>query len=151
MDSSNSYTSTNVPAIDNYLISSYGIGSDSNIFQSLALTTIIIEQYLLTFIPWFFKLLSIVLLLLLPGKKVFKANESLNNLTMHNSKSKVNTEPIVFNDYRNFIDDRKAKTGSLSDIQKLKSNGFNKYRYLSKSFIKNYLLKDDEAITKKKK
>lgn len=148
MDNSNyPIIHANIHIVDNYLLSNYGIGSESNIFQSLALTLIMIEQCVLLFTPWFFKLLSIVLLLLLPGKKIFVDDEPLNNLSKYGSNKKIINEPIVFNDYRNFIDDRKAKTGSISDIQKLKSNGFNKYRYLSKKFMKCYLLNDEEAFS----
>jgi hypothetical protein len=45
-------------------------------------------------------------------------------------------EAIVPEQYKTFVDDRKSSKGDENDMYMLKTHGFNKYRHLSKSFMK---------------
>ena len=137
-----------VGLFDNYLRSEYGFCSESKIFQYFGLTILLIEQLLLIYAPYFFKLVSVIILLFLPSTRIFNPDEVMINSELqskYNDNIFTKEEPIIFNNYRNFVDDRKAKLGSLSDIKRLKMFGFNKYRYLSKSFIKLLDLEENET------
>jgi hypothetical protein len=47
--------------------------------------------------------------------------------------------------YERFIDDKKATIGTKNDIKKLEEFGFNKYRFLSQSFMKRNNIQQDES------
>lgn len=53
-------------------------------------------------------------------------------------------EKMVTEQYKSFVDDRKATKGNEKDIYMLKTHGYDKYRFVSKAFIKRNKLKAEE-------
>ena len=133
---------------DNLLMSNYGLGSETKIFQYCSLVFLIVEQLLVVYTPLFFKVFSILVLLFLPSRQQSSIQQPRNELSKFNNSNAIN-EPIVFNNYRNFVDDRNSKRGTISDVKRLKLYGFNKYRHLSNNFVK-FLLDDEMPLTNKK-
>ena len=108
--------------------------------------------------PILYSAISFVLLLVIPGARsdpdAAAAAESIYpSLSPELAKK---TEPIVLKDYRAFVDDKKAKVGSINDIKKLAKYGFDKFRYTSPSFAKllvdgNKASPSSSKLTKSKK
>ena len=131
-----SLTQASLPGISGYLVSSYGLSSSSSLFKSLAVTILCLQELFLLYSPILYSAISFVLLLVTPGgrSEADVAGESIYPSISPDLTKKA--EPIVLKDYRAFVDDKKAKVGSLSDIKKLTKYGFNKFRYTSPSFAK---------------
>ena len=111
-----------------------GILSERNY---VALTLIFIEQFLSVFAPVVTRFLSFIQVLCFPGSDAaqdldFDKSDYLDANVDVNEKS----APIVSKTYARFIDDKKPTVGTKSDVKKLEDFGFDKYRYLSKSFMK---------------
>ena len=139
-----------VPVLDGYLKSSYALGSSNSLFLYIGYSVLCIEQIIATFTPLLYKLITFSLLLLIPVQKISDIDDqstSYSNFPI-GSKEKA-PEPIILNQYRNFVDDRKAKVGSLSDIQRLRQFGYKPLRFLSPSFIE--LIGMDESTVAVKK
>ena len=112
-----------------------GILSERNY---VALTLIFVEQFVSTFAPAFTRFLSFVQVLLFPAGDTSYSTEATSSdftgdIATESSGEKV---PIVSKTYARFIDDKKPTVGTKSDIKKLEDFGFDKYRFLSKSFMK---------------
>lgn len=112
-----------------------GILSERNY---VALTLIFIEQFLSVFAPVVTRFLSFIQVLIFPGGNEAPSIDVNNPEFDANSNLDVNEKraPIVSKTYERFIDDKKPTAGTKSDIKKLEDFGFDKYRYLSKSFMK---------------
>ena len=130
-----SLTQPSLPGISGYLVSSYGLSSSSSLFKSLAVTILCLQELFLLYSPILYSAISFILLLVTPGARidVDLSESTYPSLSPELSKK---AEPIVLKDYRAFVDDKKAKVGSISDIKKLTKYGFNKFRYTSPSFAK---------------
>ena len=111
-----------------------GILSERNY---VALTLIFIEQFLSVFAPVVTRFLSFIQVLCFPCRDEVDGVDS-NNSDYTDTNVDVNEKraPIVSKTYARFIDDKKPTVGTKSDIKKLEDFGFDKYRYLSKSFMK---------------
>ena len=112
-----------------------GILSERNY---VALTLIFIEQFCAVFAPVVTRLISFVQVLVYPGGDMDSSNDTINSdfsdeVTPKSGGEKI---PIVSKSYARFIDDKKPTVGTKSDIKKLEDFGFDKYRFLSKSFMK---------------
>lgn len=111
------------------------------------LTMIIIEQFLSVFAPVVTRSLSFFQALLFPGGDIdindYSSASEFPSDT--NSESGEKNVPIVSKTYARFIDDKKPTVGTRNDIKKLEDFGFNKYRFLSKSFMKrNNIVKEKD-------
>ena len=111
-----------------------GILSERNY---VALTLIFIEQFLSVFAPVVTRFLSFIQVLCFPCRDEVDGVDS-NNSDYTDTNVDVNEKraPIVSKTYARFIDDKKPTVGTKSDVKKLEDFGFDKYRYLSKSFMK---------------
>lgn len=123
-------SNSNTYILNRFLQSSYGLNSQLHILQFVSIIAIICEQIIIVYLPWFYKILTLTLLIFMPLDSI--SIESQLPVTEIRVDAKI--EPIILNQYRSFVDDRKAKVGSASDIQKLKKYGFKNSRYISKSF-----------------
>lgn len=139
-----------IPVLDSYLKSSYGLGSSNYLFQYVGYSILCFDQLIATFTPLLYKFVTFALILVLPIRPIndiYDQNSSLSSLIHNSNKDKI-PEPIILNQYRSFVDDRKAKVGSLSDIQRLRQHGYKPLRFLSPSFIE--LIGIDESKEVKK-
>lgn len=134
-----------VPFLDTYLKSSYGLGSSNIVFQYIGYSILCVEQVIATFTPVLYKFITFALLLLMPMRQLGDPDESNSSLSsVYDIGNKVKApEPIILNQYRNFVDDRKAKVGSITDIQRLRQFGYRPFRYLSPSFVELISASDD--------
>jgi hypothetical protein len=113
-----------------------GILSDKSY---VALTVILVEQFLSVFAPVITRLLSFVQVLIYSG-----ADDNAGSIDSSRSQFSIDSDavtgekgaPIVSKTYARFIDDKKPTIGTKSDIKKLEDFGYVKYRFLSKSFMK---------------
>ena len=113
-----------------------GILSERNY---IALTLILIEQFFSVFAPVVTRFLAFVQVLLYPGTDRNTSSEEYRRYNFDSDASDGDRKkgaPIVSKSYARFIDDKKTTAGTKSDIQKLEDFGYDKYRYLSKSFMK---------------
>lgn len=134
-----------VPFLDTYLKSSYGLGSSNIVFQYIGYSVLCVEQVIATFTPVLYKFITFALLLLMPMRQLNDLDENNSSLSsVYDIGNKVKApEPIILNQYRNFVDDRKAKVGSITDIQRLRQFGYRPFRYLSPSFVELISASDD--------
>ena len=151
-----SLTQASLPGISGYLVSSYGLSSSSSLFKSLAVTILCLQELFLLYSPILYSAISFILLLKTPGgrSEADVAGESIYPSISPELAKKA--EPIVLKDYRAFVDDKKAKVGSINDIKKLAKYGFDKFRYTSPSFAKllvdgNNASPSSSKLTKSKK
>ena len=111
-----------------------GILSERNY---VALTLIFIEQFLSVFAPVVTRFLSFIQVLCFPcSDEVSGVDSNSSDYTDANVDVNEKRAPIVSKTYARFIDDKKPTVGTKSDVKKLEDFGFDKYRYLSKSFMK---------------
>jgi hypothetical protein len=105
-----------------------GILSDKSY---VALTVILVEQFL--------SVLSFVQVLIYSGADDNAGSTDSSRSQYSFDSDAVSGEkgaPIVSKTYARFIDDKKPTIGTKSDIKKLEDFGYDKYRFLSKSFMK---------------
>jgi hypothetical protein len=113
-----------------------GILSDKSY---VALTLILVEQFLTVFAPVITRLLSFLQVLVYSEADVNAGSSDSSRSQYSFDSDAVNGEkgaPIVSKTYARFIDDKKPTIGTKSDIKKLEDFGYDKYRFLSKSFMK---------------
>jgi hypothetical protein len=142
-------TELQVPVLDTYLKSSYALGSSNVLFQYIGYSVLCIEQIVATFTPLLYKLITFALLLLIPARQMNEIDDQTTSSSIFPIGTKEKApEPIILNQYRNFVDDRKAKVGSLSDIQRLRQFGYKPLRFLSPNFIELLGVDESSAIKK---
>lgn len=122
-----------------------GILSDKSY---VALTLILVEQFLSVFAPVITRLLSFFQVLIYSGSDD-SAGSFESNRSQYSSDPDAGSgdkgAPIVSKTYARFIDDKKPTIGTKSDIKKLEDFGYDKYRFLSKSFMKrNNIVREKE-------
>ena len=122
----------------------------------LALSLICVEQFTVVFAPGLVQLLSFLQTLLFPEGSGERREETLVTYDeeQDGSGDAVPGEPKsprVLSTYSRFMDDKKPTIGTKSDLEKLKAFGYNKYRYLSKSFLKRNNLLVSKSAKKKNK
>ena len=117
----------------------------------VALSFIFIEQFLAVFSPVLTRFLSFFQALLFPGSGG-SGDYTFDNVDSSEfasidviPESGEKNIPVVSKTYARFIDDKKPTVGTRNDIKKLEDFGFDKYRYLSKSFMKrNNIVKEKD-------
>ena len=118
----------------------------------MALSLICVEQFVAVFAPGVAYLLSFIQTLLFPEGMSTNVSEAYEDdtTTMDEETKGQPLAPTVLSTYSRFMDDKRPTIGTKSDLDKLKAFGYDKYRYLSKSFLKrNHLLSKKEAKQKK--
>jgi len=98
-----------------------------------------LRQFLSVYSPLLLNLMSILLIIL----RLQKTPEEVKSLEKIQQQQKLKESPK----YTHFTDDRKAKKGDEGDVYMLKTHGYDKLRFLSKSFIKRNKLKTNKAIS----
>jgi hypothetical protein len=109
----------------------------------LSLSFIVAEQFIVVFCPVIAKILSFVSIIL-NGPESSQDKDDM--LEREISEDKAVRGPVVHGSYSRFLDDKKPSLASKSDVQKLKSIGYEKYRFVSKEFIARFT--DPEGLTK---
>mmetsp|Transcript_4280 Transcript_4280/g.4442 ORF Transcript_4280/g.4442 Transcript_4280/m.4442 type:complete len:133 (-) Transcript_4280:511-909(-) len=111
--------------------------------NNVALILIFVEQFLVVYAPLMVTFLSFLQTLLRPESDENR-DDSIDKNFVQNLKT---DEPVVLMKkvYERFIDDKKATIGTKNDIKKLEEFGFNKYRFLSQSFMKRNNIIQDES------
>jgi len=131
--------------LDGYLLSSYGFGAEMSTFRFIALSLVFTQEFLRAYSPLLYRGAAF-LFRLLPQPALFGLEaagagggmqERGGNGGRGGAKAKKEVvEAIVPEQYKTFVDDRKSSKGDENDMYMLKTHGFNKYRHLSKSFMK---------------
>ena len=135
---------------DSYLLSSWGLGAETEVFRFAALSLIFTEELVRLFAPMVFRALNFVLMCI-PIRNVFGGAQEddlgagLDDASMVGASS--SDTPIVPEEYTAFADDRKAKVGDENDVYMLQTHGFKKFRYNSRAFLKRNNLLDAETET----
>ena len=114
----------------------------------LALSLICVEQFVAVFAPGVAYFLSFIQALLFPEGMSSSVSEIYDDdtITIDEETKGQPPAPTVLSTYSRFMDDKRPTIGTKSDLDKLKAFGYDKYRYLSKSFLKrNHLLQKKEA------
>jgi len=133
------------------------LGSPVGTHRALSWSIIYLQELLREYSPLLLQGLS-VLLLLVPKEfidgiwGIFGA-ESDNSWYIKGEKEEEIQEVLTsqsqsLNQYSSFVDDQKVR-GSENDLTNLKSHGFDKYRYLSSSFLKRMDV-DNVGVSKPK-
>ena len=141
---------------DGYLMSSFGLGSSTELLRVTALSLIFAEELLRLYAPMIFRGINFVLMCI-PMPNIFgdasaedEFGIELGDGTSGGNPSNADA-PIVPEEYATFTDDRKAKQGDENDIYMLRAHGFKKHRFNSKSFLnRNNLQKSDSSRRTKK-
>ena len=126
--------------MDSFLLSGWGF---KGFAPTNALGIVFLCEFLRVYTPAVFQGLSFILKLL-PIPRFWGEEYEIEG-----AASERGDPVIVPEKYSTFHDDRKAKKGGDNDIYMLRTHGFNKYRYLSKPFMKrNNLVKSAEMAPK---
>jgi len=145
-----------VPATvsDSYLLSSWGLGSETEVFRFAALSLIFTEELVRLYAPMVFRALNFVLMCI-PIPNIFGGAQEDDLGAGLDDASLVGTSnsdaPIVPEEYTAFADDRKAKVGDENDVYMLQTHGFKKFRYNSRAFLQRNNLLEAESKTEEKK
>lgn len=118
---------------DIYLKSDWGFRSDMFVGKVIALLVLILEQMLHVYAPLLYRAIFFVLMLFTMRSGGLHGGGDADMI-----EEEPSNQPRVLNQYRSFVDDRQARLGSINDIEKLESHGYEKHRYLSKAFIDQY-------------
>ena len=104
--------------------------------------TIYFQEFFREYAPSLLKLFSIITLL-------FNFNiSSNNNKIVDQNDSNLNQKELIAikeqtKKFSHFSDDRKASKGTENDVYMLKTHGYNKFRFVSKDFLKRNKLKSE--------
>ena len=133
------------------------LGSPLGTHRALSWSIIYLQELLREYSPLLLQGLSVLLLLvpkeLIDGIWGIVGAES--DTAWYNKGEKeeeiqevLTSQSQSLNQYSSFVDDQKVR-GSENDLNSLKSHGFDKYRYLSSSFLKRMDI-DNSGISKPK-
>jgi len=133
---------------DGFLLSSWGLGSGTEVLRLTALSVIFAEELLRLSSPALFRALNFVLMCI-PLPNIFGGAAVEDDFGFGvGPDGAVGTSdpeaPIVPEEYVAFTDDRKAKKGDENDVYMLQTHGFNKHRFNSRSFLKRNKLTGEE-------
>jgi len=118
----------------------------------LALALLCVEQFVAVFAPGVLRVLAFVQALVFPDSASSSSlSGSLSGAYDDDDDVVVADEagagrsgqpaaPAVLRTYARFVDDKRPTLGTKSDLEKLRTFGYNKFRYLSKTFIKRHNL-----------
>ena len=112
-----------------------GLLSSNFLFKNFNLVIFFIQFVFVMYFPWFYKILTLSLIPFIPSQ-----TSKINNIILSNvASNKIQptfdkVELIVLNQYRSFIDDKKARIGHVTDLAKLRTFGFKNNRFLSNDF-----------------
>ncbi len=122
----------------------------------LALSLICVEQFTAVFAPGLVQFVSFLQTLMFPEGSGELRGENLD--TYEDEQDGLGDvvpgqpkAPTVLSTYSRFMDDKKPTIGTKSDLDMLKAFGYNKYRYLSKSFLKRNNMSTSKSAKKKDK
>ena len=105
----------------------------------IALTLILTEQFLSVFAPVVTRFFHFVKVLIYAGDDndsgTSSSGRSYEEANFANDERETGV-PIISKTYARFIDDKKPTIGTKSDIKRLEDFGYDKYRFLSASFMK---------------
>lgn len=120
------------------------LGSSVGTHRALSWTIIYMQELLREYSPLLLQGLS-VLLLLIPKELtdgiwgIFGAESDTAWYNIGDKEEEIQevltSQSQSLNQYSSFVDDQKVR-GSENDLNSLKSHGFDKYRYLSSSFLR---------------
>jgi hypothetical protein len=106
----------------------------------IALTLILTEQFLSVFAPVITRFFHFIKVLIYSGddndSNSATGDRSYEETRTASDGSREKGAPIVSKTYERFIDDKKPTIGTKSDIKRLEDFGYDKYRFLSASFMK---------------
>lgn len=116
------------PQFDNFIKS--GLASENGSLRYMtSLISLFLEQFFKVYAPAVYKGVCVTFLLFSPQNR----NE-MNSILPGDVHIPLKTTSIK-REYRSFVDDRKASMGSFNEVAQLRDLGYDKFRYLSKSFI----------------
>ena len=105
----------------------------------LALALILTEQFLSVFAPVVTRFFHFIRVLIYTGddsdSSAANSGQSFGEVNAASDDRQTGV-PIVSKTYARFIDDKKPTIGTKSDIKRLEDFGYDKYRFLSASFMK---------------
>ena len=105
----------------------------------LALTLILTEQFLSVFAPVVTRFFQFIKVLIYSGddndSSAAIIDRSFDEASI-DTNDRQSGAPIISKTYARFIDDKKPTIGTKSDIKRLEDFGYDKYRFLSASFMK---------------
>ena len=122
--------------MDSFLLSGLGF---KGFAPMNALVIVFVCEFMRVYSPAVFQGLSFVLNLL-PIPRFWGEEYQIEGATASERGDPI----IVPEKYRSFHDDRKAKKGGDNDVYMLRTHGFDKYRHVSKAFMRrNNLIRSD--------
>ena len=125
--------------LDSFLLSNLGF---KGFAPTNALGIVFLCEFMRVYTPAVFQGLSFVLSLL-PIPRFWGEEYEIEGATASERGDPV----IVPEKYSTFHDDRKAKKGGDNDVYMLRTHGFDKYRHVSKAFMKrNNLIRSGALI-----